>query len=182
MRVSDLDPERLDADQQRVYDAIAAGPRATVPAPLRIWLHSPHLAEHAQSLGAFCRYGTTLPPHLSELAILVMGAHWRANYEWQVHAPIAEASGVAPEIVEAIRAGVRPKIADLKAAAVYEFSQELLSRRAVSEATMALAKRELGERGVVELVGILGYYTLISMTIVAFEVPPIPGDVPFPKD
>ncbi|MCF3936268.1 carboxymuconolactone decarboxylase family protein [Acuticoccus sp. M5D2P5] len=180
MRVSDLDADNLDDDQRRVYDAIVTGPRATVPAPLRIWLHSAELADRAQSLGAFCRYGTTLPPRLSELAILTVAAYWRANYEWQVHAPIAASEGLSPAIIEAIRIGEAPQFADAEAEVVHAYAAQLLNERAVSEAVSDRAKAVLGERAVVELVGVLGYYTLISMTIVGFDVDPLDGELPFP--
>jgi len=90
-----LDVGSMSEEQRRVYDAIAAGPRGVVRGPLAVWLQSPGLAQRAQDLGAFCRYGSSLPPRLSELAILVTGAHWRAGYEWCVHAPIARSAGLA---------------------------------------------------------------------------------------
>jgi 4-carboxymuconolactone decarboxylase len=165
----------LDADQRRVYDAIIAGPRGQVQGPLKVWLQSAGLADRAQALGAFCRFGTSLPPRLSELAIIVMGAHWRAGFEWFAHAPIAIKAGIDPAAVEAIRTGREPKLGQADEAAVYAFAHELLTTRAVSEATYQNALAQLGKKGVVELTGILGYYGLISMTIKAFEVPLPPG-------
>ena len=101
----------LDADQRRVYDAIVAGPRGQVQGPLKVWLQSAQLADRAQALGAFCRFGTSLPPRLSELAIITMGAHWRAGFEWFAHAPLAIKAGVDPAAVEAIRTSKPPKFA-----------------------------------------------------------------------
>src|ERR1700758_4790678 len=92
----------LDADQRRVHDAIVAGPRGQVQGPLRVWLQSAQLADRAQALGAVCRFGTSLPPRLSELAILITGAFWRAGFEWHVHAPIAVKAGLDAGAVEAI--------------------------------------------------------------------------------
>jgi len=169
----------LDADQRRVYDAIIAGPRGQVQGPLKVWLQSADLADRAQALGAFCRFGTTLPPRLSELAIITMGAHWRAGFEWFAHAPIAMKAGIDPAAVEAIRTGKTPKFAQPDEAAVYAYAHELLTTRAVSEATYNEALARLGKKGVVELTGILGYYGLISMTIKAFEVP-LPEGTPDP--
>ena len=165
----------LDADQRRVYDAIIAGPRGQVQGPLKVWLQSADLADRAQALGAFCRFGTSLPPRLSELAIITMGAHWRAGFEWFAHAPLAIKAGVDPAAVEAIRTGKPPRFARADEAAVYVFAHELLTTRAVSDATYQEALARLGKKGVVELTGILGYYGLISMTIKAFEVPLPPG-------
>lgn len=170
-RIPDLSPEEMPPEQRNVYDAILSGPRGVVEGPLRVWLNSPELANHAQRLGAFCRYGTTLRPELSELAILVMGAFWKAGFEWHVHAPIAVKAGVDPAAAEAIRRGEEPTFDKPDAMAVYVFARELLTERRVSDATYRRTFDALGRRGLVELVGILGYYSLISMTIVAFEVP-----------
>ena len=170
-RLPDLDPATFSAEQQRAHDAIVAGPRGAVRGPLRVWLHSPELADRAQALGAFCRYGTGLPPRLSELAILVTAAFWRAGYEWYAHAPIGLKAGLDPAAIEAIRTGQPPILSRGDEATVYEFAREMLTQRHISDETYRRAAAELGPKGVVELVGILGYYGLISMTINAFEVP-----------
>jgi 4-carboxymuconolactone decarboxylase len=170
-RLPDIDVADLDEQQKRVHDAIAKGPRGKVEGPLRVWLNSPAFAERAQALGAFCRFGTSLPPRLSELAILVTGAYWRAGFEWFAHAPIALEAGLDPAAVEAIRTGAEPALGKADERAVYAFSRELLMERRVSQATYELAERALGRTSLVDLVGILGYYGLISMTINAFEVP-----------
>lgn len=166
-----LDEANLTPAQQAVFDAIKSGPRGVVQGPLRVWLQSADLADKAQALGAFCRYGTSLPPRLSELAILVMGAYWQAGFEWAAHAPIALAAGVDPVAVESIRKGETPVFADAEARVIHAFASELLRNRRVSDATYAEAVALFGARTVVELVGILGYYTLISMTIAVFDVP-----------
>ena len=180
MRIHDWKPEDLTPAQRRVHDAIVAGPRGRVEGPLRVWLLSPALAERAQELGAFCRYHTKLPPRLSELAILVTGAFWKAGFEWHVHAPIAREAGVPAEAIEALRLGKEPRFANADEAAVYAFSRELWTERRVSDATYRRTAQLLGDETTVELVGILGYYGLISMTINAFEVPlPLGVDQPF---
>ena len=166
-----LDEANLTSAQQEVFDAIKSGPRGVVQGPLRVWLQSADLADKAQALGAFCRYGTSLPPRLSELAILVMGAHWQAGFEWAAHAPIAAKAGLEADAIEAIRKGEKPVFADAPARVVHAFASELLRNRRVSDATYAEAVALFGTRTVVELVGVLGYYTLISMTIATFDVP-----------
>ena len=171
MRIPDWKPEDLTPAQRKVHDAIVAGPRGRVVGPLRVWLMSPELAERAQELGAFCRYGTSLPPRLSELAILVTGAFWQAGFEWHAHAPIALKAGIPAEAIEAIRRGKAAKFAREDEQAVYEFSRELWNKRRVSDATYQLLAGLLGANAIIELVAILGYYGLISMTINAFEVP-----------
>ncbi|MGV6875732.1 carboxymuconolactone decarboxylase family protein [Pseudochelatococcus sp. B33] len=181
-RLADLDENSLSPEQRVVFDEIRSGPRGGVEGPLRVWLRSPKLATHAQALGAFCRYGTRLPPRLSELAILVTGAFWKAGFEWAVHAPIAMKAGLSEEVTEAIHAGALPRFEAEDEAAVHAFSLELQRDRRVSDETYRRCVAAIGLEGTVELVGILGYYTLISMTINAFEVPlPDGADEPFPE-
>jgi 4-carboxymuconolactone decarboxylase len=170
-RLPDIDPATLDEEGKRVYDAIVAGPRGLVQGPLRVWLNSPALADRAQALGAFCRYGSSLEPRLSELAILITGAFWRAGFEWHVHAPIAAETGLSAGVIEEIRRGARPEFSRDDERCVYSFAHELWTAHRVAPQTYAQAERVLGSRALVDLVGILGYYGLISMTICAFEVP-----------
>ena len=178
-RLPDFAVEDLSPEQRRVHDAILSGPRGVVQGPLKVWLNSAELADRAQALGAFCRYGTVLPPRLSELAIITTGAYWKAGFEWAVHAPIALQAGLDADAVEAIRRGEPPRLKRPDEAAVHAFAHELLHNRKVSDATYRQAEAELGGRALVDLVGILGYYGLISMTIVAFDVP-VPDGAPEP--
>ena len=171
-------PSQLDAAQRKVYDAIVAGPRGEVVGPLGVWLRRPELADRAQRLGEYARYGTSLPPVLSELAILVVARTWGSEFEWLVHKPIALAVGVPPDVVEAIRSRRTPRLEDPAQSAVYAFCAALLGEHHVDDPVYADAVRTLGEEGVVDLVGILGYYSLISMTINAFRVPPPEGAEP----
>jgi 4-carboxymuconolactone decarboxylase len=178
-RLPDLRYEDMTAEQQRVHDEIAAGPRGKVEGPLKVWLHAPKLATHAQKLGAHARFHSSLPPPLSELAILVTAATWQADFEWYAHARLAREAGIADAVIEAIRKGEKPSLADAKARAVYAVSRELHRRRSVSDETYALAEAALGRAALVDLVGILGYYTLVSMTLNAFRVPTPDGSRPF---
>ena len=178
-RLPDFAYDRLTPTQRRVHDKIVAGPRGRVQGPLQVWLMSPEFAEHAQELGVFCRYGTSLPKRLSELAILITGAFWKAGFEWHVHAPIGIEAGLDRTAVEAIRTGKKPSFRRADEATLYEFARELLETRRVSEAVYQRAVTEFGLLGLLELIGILGYYGLISMTITAFEVS-IPDGAPEP--
>ncbi len=179
-RIPPLDPATLPPEARRVHDAIVAGPRGKVQGPLRVWLESPELADRAQALGAFCRYGTTLPPRLSELAIITTGAFWRAGFEWHVHAPLAREAGISERAIAAIYENRAPLFEKDDERAVHAFTHELLTTRRVGDATYATAVAALGQRGVVDLVGIVGYYGLISLTINAFEVEvPPPHPDPF---
>ena len=177
-RMPPLSVDALSEDQRRVYDAIAAGPRGVVRGPLAVWLQSHGLAARAQELGAYCRYGSSLPPGLSELAIVVTAAYWRSGYEWSVHAPIALRSGVSEAALEAIRSRQAPVFDDPQQGVVHAFATELLNSRRVCDATWERAHALLGMQALVDLVGVLGYYGLISMTINAFEIP-ADGDDPF---
>lgn len=178
MRVRDLRPEEMSAAQRRVVDATVAGKRGRIPAPLRAWLHSPEFADRAQHLGAFVRYDTTLGPALSELAILVTARAWTAQYEWYAHKREALKAGVDPAVIAAIAARRTPDLPDAKARLVYDYAMALHTARRVPQTLHEEAVRLLGETGTVELVGLLGYYTLISMTLNAFEVGLPEGEQP----
>lgn len=170
-------PGTMSPEQRRVHDMIVSGPRGQVRGPLAIWLHRPLLAEKAQALGAYCRYGSSLSPRLSELAILTMAALWQSAFEWWAHKPIALEAGLEQAIVETLRDGLRPDFPDAEAELVYATVVELTEERRISDATYERAATVLGEDRLVDLVGLCGYYTLISMTLNAFEVPLPPGEI-----
>ena len=170
-RLKDIELARLNAAQRLVYDEIIQGPRGVVEGPLRVWVNNPELAKHAQALGTYCRYGTSLPGHLSELAIIIVGAYWRAGFEWAVHAPIAQARGISEAVIEAIRQGRVPDFEEAAQRAIYDFSTQLLVDKRVTQPAYDAAVASFGEEGVIDLVGTIGYYSLICATINAFQVP-----------
>ena len=179
-RLTPLHPRDLDSEQAEVLDAMLAGPRGKsgfltrerpVGGPFAPWLLSPGFAHRAQELGAHIRYGTSLDPRLKELAIIVVGAVWRAEYEFAAHGPMAIRAGVSREVVEALARSETPSFERDDERVVYEFARELVENRRVGEERYARAVELLGEPGTVELVGTLGYYTLVCMTLNAFEVP-----------
>lgn len=174
-RIKELQPAAMTAEQQEVYQAIASGPRGRVHGPLAVWLHRPKLADRAQALGRYCRYETSLPPRLSELAIIILGRIWGAEFEWWSHKRTALLAGISPAVVEAIRTHSQPAFEREDEAVVYAFVTTLHDRRSVPDEMYQKAVKFLGEEGVVDLVGIAGYYTLISMTIKVFEVMPPDG-------
>jgi 4-carboxymuconolactone decarboxylase len=178
-RLPELSDAGMSAEQRRVASEIASGPRGVVQGPLLAWLHSPGLADRAQALGAFCRYGSSLPARLSELAILTTGSYWQAGFEWHVHAPIGIKAGLDPAAVEVLRGGGTPDFPQEDERAVWRFAHHLLHDRAVPDDVYATAEQLLGATAVVDLVGVLGYYGLISMTIKAFGVP-VPEGEPEP--
>lgn len=170
MRIKPLNREEMTPAQRKVVAAAIAGKRGTAPPPLLAWLQSPEFAQRAQHLGEFVRYETSLPPRLSELAILVTARFWTSQYEWYAHKRESLKVGIDPGVIDAIARRERPLLEDPKALAVYEFSQALHETHAVPQSLFEKARQALGEQGVVELIGILGYYTLISMTLNAFEI------------
>ena len=169
------DFDALTPEQTAVADAILSGPRGEVVGPLRVWLTNPNLAQTAQALGQYARFDSSLPPYRSELAILVTARYWSSGFEWAHHAPLAIAAGHTQTVVDDIAAARRPDLPDETARAIFAFAAELHRDKRVSDAAYATAERLLGPAGCVDLVGICGYYTLISMTINAFEVPPGEG-------
>ncbi|MGB3288139.1 MAG: carboxymuconolactone decarboxylase family protein, partial [Burkholderiaceae bacterium] len=141
-----------------------------------VWLHRPGLAEHAQALGQYCRYDSSLEPRLSELAILTLAAQWGSEFEWWAHHPIALKAGLSPEAAESIRRGDRPVLDRRDEDVVYEFVHTLVQTRHVPDALYQRALDTLGQDGVVDLVGLAGYYTLISMTLNVFDIQPPEGE------
>lgn len=177
MRLRTLSPGETSADQKAIYEESVSSKRGVVTPPLRAWIHAPDLARHASRLGAFLRYDTTLGPRHSELAILVTARAWSAQYEWYAHKKMALEAGLDAAIIDAINHRRVPDFDDAKAQLVYEFSESLHENRVVPQPLYDKALTILGERGVVELVGLLGYYTLVSMTLNTFEVELPDGEV-----
>lgn len=179
-RLPELRKEDLTSEQRALFDAIAAGPRGermALEGPFGVWLHSPAFGQEAQRLGVQARYHTSLPPRLSELAILVCARRWQATYEWHVHAPIALAAGVSPAVVDALAEDRTPVFTAVDEQAVHDFAAALLATGRAPDEAYAAARAALGEAGVVDLVGVLGYYTLVAFTLNAFEVE-VPAEAP----
>lgn len=169
-RVPLLEPAQMSPEQKRIHDVIASGPRGQVRGPLAVWLHRPALAEHAQALGRYCRYETSLPERVSEWAILILARHWRSEYEWWAHKPIAIKAGVSEEMIDALRDGREIVCVHADEALVQEFLTVLHAQRHIPQDLYDRIVRVLGEAGVIDLVGIAGYYTLISMTLNVFDI------------
>jgi len=174
-RLPELNPSEMTAEQKHVQDIIASGPRGQVRGPLAIWLRRPELAVRAQALGEYCRYNSSLPKRLSELAILVTARHWGAEFEWLAHQKHALDAGLSGDLIEAIRIGQVPVFADPQEQAVYDIATVLYRDRRLTDGLYASGLTALGEDSLIDLIGVLGYYALISMTINAFDVMPPPG-------
>jgi 4-carboxymuconolactone decarboxylase len=181
-RVPILEEKSLKPAQRALLDSIRSGPRGgstTIRGPFAVFLHAPAFGELAQQLGGYCRFKTGVPPRLSEFAILVTARLWRAQYEWFAHVPQAERAGVKAQTIRDLHKGRAPKAAPKDERAIYDFIQELYKTRRVSDKTFARVHALLGDAATVELVGILGYYVLISMILNVFRMSP-PGDEPLP--
>jgi 4-carboxymuconolactone decarboxylase len=181
-RVRILEEKSLTPAQRALLDSIRSGPRGsstTIRGPFAVFLHAPAFGELAQQLGGYCRFKTGVPPRLSEFAILVTARLWRAQYEWFAHVPQAERAGVKAQTIRDLHKGRVPKAAPKDERAIYDFIQELYKNRRVSDKTFARVHALLGDAATVELVGILGYYVLISMILNVFRMFP-PGDEPLP--
>lgn len=178
-RLPEIAPEAMTDEQRRVHDAIVAGPRGRVEGPHRAWLHSPGLADPAQRLGAHVRFGSHLPPRLSELAILVTARHYRAEFEWYAHVRLAHEAGIPESVTEAIRRGEAPALDDAESRIVHRVAEALNRDRRLDDATFDEAKAVLGLPALVDLVGAVGYYALVSLTLNAFEVPTPDGSSAF---
>ena len=179
MRLDKLAYDQLTPEQRLAWDEVVAGPRKKMHGPFFIWLHSPELLSRGQKLGLYARFHSSLPPRLSELCILMMAAHWKAAGEWVDHAPIARDLGVDAQALEALRKGLPAQFKNADEMAAYELAQELLNKRDVSDVTYARVKGVLGERGILDLVAVLGYYGLIAMSMKTFALMPEGAADPF---
>ncbi len=176
-RLALIDEQRMNAAQRALMEAIRSGPRGksiTPRGPFAVWLHAPEFGQLAQALGGHCRYKTALSPRLSEFTILCTARLWRAQYEWFAHAPMAEKAGVKSKTIRALRIGRAPKSAPKDERAIYDFVRELYKTKRVSDRTYKRVHAVLGDSAMVELVGILGYYVMISMTLNVFRMMPPP--------
>src|SRR5690242_3190061 len=174
-RLTLTEEARMSPAQKTLLASLRAGPRGQalkVRGPFAAWMHAPEFGQLAQALGAHARYKTALSPRQSEFAILCTASIWKAQYEWFAHAPMALKAGVSQASVDALHDGRAPAEAQADEQAIYEFVMELYKTRRVSEPTYRHLREFLSDAAMVEFVGILGYYTLISMTLNVFHMLP----------
>jgi len=180
-RIKDWTVENLTEEQKEIHDTIVSGPRGHVVGPLRIWLNNPGLARSAQTVGEYARYGTSLSKGLSELAIITTGRVWSSAFEWEHHAPLAIEGGIDPENVNIISMGQRPNFKKAEEEAVFDFAAEANILKNVSDNTYNNLVNILNETAAIDIVGICGYYSLISMTLNVFKVPSDTDKWPLPE-
>ena len=175
-RLTPLEIGELSAEQREVYDAMQSGPRGVgrrlgLVGPFGVWVRSPKIGHAAQAFGAVARFETSLPERRKEIAICAVGAHYKAKFEFAAHGAMAVAAGVPEAVVDAIRRGEPPRFDDATDALTYHLTTELLRDHRIRDETYAEARDTFGESALIELVSIIGYYCLVSLTLNAFEVP-----------
>jgi 4-carboxymuconolactone decarboxylase len=175
-RLPAIPPAKLSVAQKKVAAEITAGPRKDVRGPFVPMMRSPGLTGPTQALGAYIRWGVKVPFRLAEMAGLMAARDWSCQYEWAVHVPHAQRGGLAEDTIAAIAECRRPAKMKKDETIVYDFVNELLKNRGVSDATYVRAVKHFGEESVVDLVGVVGYYAMIAMLMnVARTAPPRGG-------
>jgi len=180
-RFPPLKADALTPQQKAFADTLTTPPRNgnfNNP-PYRAYIRSPELAERLIALADYLRWHTSLPPRLSELAILITAREWTAQYEWYAHFPVAMKGGLDPDVAAAIAAGERPEHMKADEAALYDLATSLYRERKVSDAVYKAAFEQLGERGIMDVIGIIGFYDITSMTLITMQAG-VPDGKPVP--
>jgi 4-carboxymuconolactone decarboxylase len=164
-RLPTIPPEKYSDAQRKAAEDFLAARKVPVFGPFEPLMHSPEVMSQARAMGDYLRYKSAIGNTLSELVILITAREWTQDYEWYVHQPIALKAGIKAEIIDAIRDGRRPVGMSEDEETVYDFSTELHKNKRVSDATFARADKRFGKTGVVDLVGITSYYTLLAMQL-----------------
>jgi len=177
-RMPMLARDAMDAAQRAAADELIAGPRGGVKGPFVALLRSPELMSRLQKVGEYLRFQSALPPRLSELVMATVAREWSNEFEWAVHVPLAQKAGVAAKILEAIGAGRRPDAMADDEALVHDFTLELLARKGVCDATYERGVKSLGERALLDLIGLIGYFVGICMVMNVAHTPGPAGSPP----
>jgi 4-carboxymuconolactone decarboxylase len=173
-RMPPLSPAQMTPEQQQAAAELAAGPRKGVFGPFIPLMRSPELMDRLQKVGEYLRFRSSLEPRLNEFAMMVVSRAWTQQFEWAVHYPLALKAGLARETADSLAAGRRPAAMRPDEALVYDFYAELERTRGVSDATYREAVALFGERGVMDLLGLVGYFTTLSMVLNVARTPPQP--------
>lgn len=183
-RMPPIPADKMTDAQKKAAADLVAGPRGALGGPFIPLLRSPEFMTRLQKTGEYLRFNSKLGSRLNEFVILVTARVWTQQYEWNAHAPLALKAGVNQEIIDAVRDGRRPAGMDEDQEIAYDFLMELHHNRSVSDAIYARAVKKFGEQGVIDLVGVTGYYTMLSLIMNVARTPLRPGEplplVPFP--
>jgi 4-carboxymuconolactone decarboxylase len=163
-RFRPLTYEEMTPEQKTMTNHILSGERGTMDGPYNVLLRSPEMGDLAQKFGAQVRFHSALPKKLNELAILITAKFWRSPFVWNIHRKIGIEAGLSAQMIDTLTSGQRPSM-DADEEIVYSFCEELLNTRRVSDATFSRAKERFGERGIVDLIAVIGYYHLVSMAL-----------------
>ena len=179
--------DELNDEQQALHDQLMETRKATeegvIGGPFDVWLQNAELGKRIVGLGGTFRFGTSVDRRYVELVILITGQFWQAQFEWYAHEPMAVKAGVPQGLIDAIKDGSTPGFESDKDRIVYEMCTELHHKHGVSDSVFSEMVNVFGEQGVMELVNLAGYYTMVSMTLNTFKVPLPPGaSYPFPQD
>jgi 4-carboxymuconolactone decarboxylase len=179
-RMAEIPLDKMSPAQRSVAEAIMSGPRGRMSGPFNAWLRSPEIADRLQKVGEYVRFNTSLDKRINEMAILMTGQAWGSQYEWYAHAPLALKAGLDPTVIAAIGSGRKPDNMKDDEAIVWEFVTQLRRDHAVDDATYAKALEKFGERGIIDLIAVNGYYDVVSMTLnVSHVKPPANAQLPF---
>jgi 4-carboxymuconolactone decarboxylase len=162
-RFRPLTAQELTPEQRQLVDNLLAGPRGGLGGPFNVLLRSPELGDRVQKVGEYVRFKSSVPPRLNELAILITARAWSAQYEWYAHHQLALKAGLSESVADDLAAGKRPSGLKADEAAVYDFTKDLVDSHQVSDAHFKPVVDALGERGVVDLMGTIGYYHMMSI-------------------
>jgi 4-carboxymuconolactone decarboxylase len=177
-RFQPLTWDTMTPEQKAMAENLLSGERGGMNGPFNVMLRSPAMGDLAQKLGAQLRFHTSIPNRLNEMAILMTARFWTSQYEWSSHRKNALAAGLNPAVIDAIAAGKRPASMQPDEAIVYNFSNELLTTKQVSDAAFKAVVDKFGERGAVDLTGVMGYYCIVSMMLNIDRYPLVEGEKP----
>jgi 4-carboxymuconolactone decarboxylase len=177
-RFAPLTWEQMTPEQKTMTEHVLAGQRRSMGGPFNILLRSPEMGDLAQQFGASMRFLTSMPVKLRELAIIVTSRYWTSQFEWQAHSAAARQAGLSDATIRAIAEGRKPESLQPDEAVVYNFATELLTKKQVSDSTFAAARQLLGERGVVDLTALMGYYQMVAMMLNVDRYPLADGETP----
>ncbi|MEM1160361.1 MAG: carboxymuconolactone decarboxylase family protein [Pseudomonadota bacterium] len=182
-RLNPPDYNDMTPAQREVHDAITSGPRGSIRGPFLAGITNPQMAMAGQKLGEYFRFHTSFGRDLAEIAVCVTGAHYKAEFEWWAHARMAHEAGVPEAVTDAIRDGATPDFSGCpdpdRSRAVYDVACALNLRHRLTDDEFAAARDALGEEGLVDVIGLCGYYALVSLTLNAYHVPTPDGSTAF---
>jgi 4-carboxymuconolactone decarboxylase len=177
-RFRPLKYEELTPQQKTMVENLLNGERGTTTGPFNVLLRSPEMGDIAQKLGAYVRFHSSVPSKLNEMAIIMTARYWTAQYEWTAHKRLAEQAGLSPAIIQSIAEGKKPTSMPADEETVYNFCDELLKTKQVSDKTFAATRDRFGEQRMVDLIAAMGYYQIVSMALNVDRYPLAAGTQP----